>query len=90
MKNCRIKFLKKVDGNLICQLPWPNTIDLLNDYLRKIFFQKAHEGKPLVVADIRKAYEAAIGKKVPASTVYRMLARHGWRPQSDDRSMDKD
>ncbi len=54
------------------------------------FFQKAHEGKPLVVADIRKAYEAAIGKKVPASTVYRMLARHGWSPSSTDRSMDQD
>lgn len=52
------------------------------------FFEKAREGKPLVVADIRKAYETAIGKKVPASTIYRMLARHGWHPRRADRSMD--
>jgi transposase len=54
------------------------------------FFQKAREGAPLVVADIRNAYETAVGKKVPASTIYRMLARHGWRPQREDRSMDSD
>jgi transposase len=45
------------------------------------FFQKAREGTPLVVADIRKAYETAVGRRVPASTIYRMLARHGWQPQ---------
>jgi transposase len=53
------------------------------------FFQKARKGKPFVVADIRKAYETAIGKKVPASTIYRILARHGWRPLRVDRSMDQ-
>jgi transposase len=45
------------------------------------FFQKTCEGVPLVVADIRKAYENAVGKRVPASTIYRMLARHGWQAQ---------
>lgn len=29
-------------------------------------------------ATVRKAYEKAIGHGVPPSTVYRMLARHGW------------
>jgi transposase len=57
--------------------------------LLKPFFQKAREGKPLVVADVRKAYETAAGKKVPASTVYRMLARHGWRPLRTNRSMEQ-
>jgi transposase len=52
------------------------------------FFQKVLEGTPLVVADIRNAYETAVGKKVPASTIYRMLARHGWRPLREDHSMD--
>lgn len=52
------------------------------------FFQRAREGIPLVVADIRKAYETTVGKKVPASTIYRMLARHGWRSMRADRSMD--
>lgn len=50
------------------------------------FFQKAHEGVPLVVADIRQAYETAIGKKVPASTIYRLLARHGWSPPPASRA----
>jgi transposase len=54
------------------------------------FFQKMRQGKPLVVAEIRNAYETATGKKVPASTVYRMLARHGWRPQLGNRSTDPD
>ena len=53
------------------------------------FFQKARKGKPFVVADIHKAYQTAIGKKVPASTIYRILARHGWRPLHSERSMDK-
>ena len=57
--------------------------------LLKPFFQKAHEGKPLVLADVRKVYETATGKKVPASTVYRMLARHGWRPLHTNRSMEQ-
>jgi hypothetical protein len=58
-------------------------------HLLKPFFQKARKGKPFVVADIRKAYQSAIGKKVPASTIYRILARHGWRPLRADRSMDQ-
>jgi transposase len=57
--------------------------------LLKPFFQKAREGKPLVVADVRKAYETATGKKVPTSTVYRILARHGWRPLRVNPSMEQ-
>lgn len=53
------------------------------------FFQKVREGESLVVAEIRKAYETAIGKKVPASTVYRLLARHGWRPPLANSSTDQ-
>jgi transposase len=33
----------------------------------------------LEVSQIRRAYEDAVGHPVPKSTVYRMLARHGWR-----------
>ena len=50
------------------------------------FFQKEREGQPLVVPEIRKAYETAIGKEIPASTVYRLLARHGWSPPGTNRS----
>jgi transposase len=43
------------------------------------FFDKAKRGKVLVVNEVKAAYEDAVGHRVPKSTVYRMLARHGWR-----------
>lgn len=43
------------------------------------FFEQAKQGGILVVAPIQAAYEKALGRKVPESTVYRLLARHGWR-----------
>ena len=43
------------------------------------FFEQAKTGGILVVAPIKAAYEKALGRKVPDSTVYRLLARHGWR-----------
>ena len=43
------------------------------------FFKKAASGGRLVVNEVKQAYEQAIGREVPKSTVYRMLARHGWR-----------
>lgn len=43
------------------------------------FLEQAQGGGILVVAPIRIAYEEALGRKVPESTVYRLLARHGWR-----------
>ena len=33
----------------------------------------------MVVNEVKAAYEEAVGRKVPNPTVYRMLARHGWR-----------
>jgi len=43
------------------------------------FLEKARRGGVLVVGEVQAAYEAAVGRAVPKSTVYRMLARHGWR-----------
>jgi len=43
------------------------------------FLAKAEKGQILIVADIHKAYETAVGHTVPPSTVYRMLDRHNWR-----------
>ena len=43
------------------------------------FFEKAKSGGVLVVNEVKTAYEEAVGRAVPKSTVYRMLARHGWR-----------
>ena len=40
------------------------------------FLKQAESGQILVVADIQKAYEEALGRNVPPSTVYRMLDRH--------------
>ena len=40
---------------------------------------QAERGGVLVVAPIHAALEKKIGRPVARSTVYRMLARHGWR-----------
>lgn len=42
-------------------------------------FADAERGGILVVAPIKAAYQKAIGRPVPDSTVYGLLARHGWR-----------
>jgi hypothetical protein len=43
------------------------------------FLQRAERGGLLEVSRVQQAYEQAVGHAVPKSTVYRMLARHGWR-----------
>ena len=43
------------------------------------FLDQAAQGGMLEVSRIKTAYEAAVGHRVPKSTVYRLLARHGWR-----------
>jgi len=43
------------------------------------FFKQAELGGILVVNEVKAAYEQKVGHKVPKSTVYRMLDRHGWR-----------
>ena len=43
------------------------------------FVQSAKAGGIVVVSEIQCAYENEVGHPVPKSTVYRMLARHGWR-----------
>jgi transposase len=43
------------------------------------FLAAAEKGGALGVTAIKAAYENLIGQKVPKSTVYRMLERHGWR-----------
>jgi len=46
--------------------------------------ERAAEGGVLVVGPIRQALEARLGHPVAASTVYRLLARHGWRRVAPD------
>lgn len=48
-------------------------------HLLQEFLSQGELGSILEVSRIKIAYEQAVGHKVPKSTVYRMLARHGWR-----------
>jgi len=43
------------------------------------FLSMAEKGRILIVSDIQRAYESALGRAVPNSTIYRMLDRHNWR-----------
>lgn len=43
------------------------------------FIEKAAKGGVLVVTEIHAAFEALVGKKVPPSTIYRLLERNNWR-----------
>lgn len=43
------------------------------------FFAQAESGEIATVAQIQHAFEARVGHKVDDSTIYRLLARHGWR-----------
>ena len=43
------------------------------------FLEGASKGQILVVSKVKASYEAKVGRKVAGSTVYRLLARHGWR-----------
>ncbi len=43
------------------------------------FVQRANAGGMLSVGEIQQAYQERTGRQVAASTVYRLLDRHGWR-----------
>lgn len=43
------------------------------------FFAQAESGEIATVAQIQPAFEARVGHEVDDSTIYRLLARHGWR-----------
>ena len=48
------------------------------------WIEKAAQGGVLVVPPIHAALEQRLGRSIAASTVYRMLARHGWRKVEPD------
>ncbi|MCX5812629.1 MAG: winged helix-turn-helix domain-containing protein [Proteobacteria bacterium] len=54
------------------------TADEENTFLAS-FLEKSVRGEILVVSKIKSAYEKIVGHAVPKSTIYRILARHGWR-----------
>jgi transposase len=43
------------------------------------FLPQTEKGGILEVSQVKSAYEKVLGRQVPKSTIYRMLARHGWR-----------
>jgi hypothetical protein len=53
--------------------------NFLNDYL-----DRAKEGLLVTMPMIHIDYNLKVGKNVPKSTFYRMLARHGWRKVKPD------
>jgi transposase len=42
-------------------------------------FERASKGEIATCDEIQATYEAHLGRKVDQSTIYRLLARHGWR-----------
>ena len=60
------------------------------------FLKAAEQGGILEIGPIKRVYEKKLGRKVPASTIYRLLHRHGWRkivprpthPKSDKQTME--
>jgi len=54
------------------------TLEEEQNLLQKFLYQ-SELGGILEVSQVKAAYEQAVGHRVPKSTVYRMLARHGWR-----------
>ena len=45
----------------------------------KQFEDQASEGRIATTLEIKKAYEARLGKVVHETTIYRILKKHGWR-----------
>jgi transposase len=44
------------------------------------FFKKTKRNKNILdIREIQESYEKVVGKKVPKSTIYRLLSRHGWQ-----------
>jgi transposase len=43
------------------------------------FLKKAEGRNPLIVSKVKKAFEELTGKGTHKSTIYRLLARHGWK-----------
>ena len=43
------------------------------------FFARAEAGELATIKEIHQAFETRVGKRVHASTIYRLLDRHGWR-----------
>ena len=59
------------------------TIEEERDFLRT-WEAKANEGGVLSVPPVHAALVERLGRSIPMSTTYRLLARHGWRKVQPD------
>jgi transposase len=59
------------------------SLDVERDFLGQ-WAQQASEGGVVVVQQLREALQRRVGAKIPLYTMYRMLARHGWRKVAPD------
>ncbi|HHT9109313.1 MAG TPA: helix-turn-helix domain-containing protein [Candidatus Wunengus sp. YC63] len=83
------KFRNRIEGRLPAKSNWGGrrnatmTLEEESDFLMP-WVERAKQGGVLIVPPIHTDYEQRIGHKVPKSTVYRLLARHGWRKIEPD------
>jgi transposase len=76
-------YLREGAESLVCQVRGgrrrSNLTLLQEQELVGRFAEDARAGGILVVSEIHRAYEQQVNHAVPKSTIYRMLARQGWR-----------
>ena len=65
---------EKRGGRYRANMTYDDEVELLQR-----FEEESQSGKLVVVGRIKTAYEAKLGREVAESTIYRMLARHGFR-----------
>lgn len=58
-------------------------LDLEQAFLADWTHQAAH-GEVVLVKQLRQDLQRRVGRRIPLYTVYRMLARHGWRKVAPD------
>jgi Winged helix-turn helix len=60
-----------------------NTLEREAALIDEILVQAA-QGGVVVIPSLKPAFERALGREIALSTLYRMLARHGWRKLAPD------
>ncbi len=87
---CQLRRRFIAAGHLVRRTP---PVERPNAYLKQAeevaflapFIERARNGQIVVVAEIRSALEARLGRRTAPSTVYNLLHRHGWRKLVPDR-----
>ena len=80
---------EQVDGTVKQKGKWGGRRRQLMSFVEEHAFlqpwiDQSEQGGVLIVPPIHKALEGHLGRKVHLSTVYRLLARHGWRKVEPD------